>query len=78
MMVTSMWALTDFTAANGGTRFVPGLAPLVRRCPTPRADWSTSTCARSRCRPAAVMIFHGSLWHGGGAEHDAPTSGGSA
>ena len=24
MMVTSMWALTDFTAANGGTRFVPG------------------------------------------------------
>ena len=24
MMVTSMWALTDFTAENGGTRFVPG------------------------------------------------------
>ncbi len=24
MMVTSMWALTDFTEANGGTRFVPG------------------------------------------------------
>ena len=24
MMVTSMWALTDFTADNGGTRFVPG------------------------------------------------------
>ena len=24
MMVTCMWALTDFTAENGGTRFVPG------------------------------------------------------
>jgi ectoine hydroxylase-related dioxygenase (phytanoyl-CoA dioxygenase family) len=24
MMVTSMWALTDFTPDNGGTRFVPG------------------------------------------------------
>src|SRR5262245_55332123 len=24
MMVTSLWALTDFTAANGGTNYVPG------------------------------------------------------
>lgn len=24
MMVTSMWALTDFTGANGGTRYIPG------------------------------------------------------
>ena len=24
MMVTSIWALTDFTAANGGTCYVPG------------------------------------------------------
>ena len=50
MMVTSMWALTDFTAANGGTRYIPGLAPHAGH-PAGRARPST-TCARSRCRRA--------------------------
>jgi ectoine hydroxylase-related dioxygenase (phytanoyl-CoA dioxygenase family) len=65
MMVTSMWALTDFTAANGGTRFVPGSHRFAH---TPDAPGALDDVeVRALEMPAgAVMIFHGSLWHGGG------------
>jgi ectoine hydroxylase-related dioxygenase (phytanoyl-CoA dioxygenase family) len=63
MMVTSMWALDDFTAENGGTRFVPG-SHLFARTPDEPGDVEV----RALEMPAgSVMIFHGSLWHGGGA-----------
>jgi ectoine hydroxylase-related dioxygenase (phytanoyl-CoA dioxygenase family) len=64
MMVTSMWALTDFTAANGGTAYIPGShrLPVIRRSELDHHE------VRALEMPAgAVMIFHGSLWHGGGA-----------
>ncbi len=63
MMVTSMWALTDFTAANGGTRFVPGShrLPLI-----PEAELDQHDVRALEMPAGAVMIFHGSLWHGGG------------
>ena len=67
MMVTSMWALTDFTAATGGTWFVPG---SHRRADVPNADGTVPSDVEvhSLEMPAgSVMIFHGSLWHGGGA-----------
>lgn len=67
MMVTSMWALTDFTAANGGTWFVPG---SHRRADVPNADGTlpSDVEVQSLVMPSgSVMIFHGSLWHGGGA-----------
>jgi ectoine hydroxylase-related dioxygenase (phytanoyl-CoA dioxygenase family) len=63
MMVTSMWALTDFTAANGGTRYIPGShrLPVIHETDLEQHD------VRALEMPAgAVMIFHGSLWHGGG------------
>jgi ectoine hydroxylase-related dioxygenase (phytanoyl-CoA dioxygenase family) len=66
MMVTSMWALTDFTADNGGTRFVPGSHRFA--CTPESPDAPTDVEVRALEMPAgSVMIFHGSLWHGGGA-----------
>jgi len=66
MMVTSMWALTDFTAANGGTRFVPGSHRFPCTPESPDAPLDVDVCALEM--PAgSVMVFHGSLWHAGGA-----------
>jgi len=59
----TMWALTDFTEANGATRVVPG---------THTADCSPDYGAPYDSIPAemargSVLVWHGSLWHGGGA-----------
>lgn len=59
----TMWALTDFTEANGATRIIPG---------SHRADASPTFGETYDSIPAemgrgSVLIWHGSLWHGGGA-----------
>jgi ectoine hydroxylase-related dioxygenase (phytanoyl-CoA dioxygenase family) len=59
----SMWALTDFTEENGATRVIPG---------SHRADHSPEYGAAFDSVPAemaagSVLVWHGSLWHGGGA-----------
>ncbi len=65
MMVTSMWALTDFTNANGGTRYVPG-SHLWATTPASK-DAPAHVDERSlEMKAGSVMVFHGSLWHGGG------------
>ncbi|MDQ1468006.1 MAG: hypothetical protein QOH10_2421 [Actinomycetota bacterium] len=65
MFVTTMWALTDFTDANGGTRFVPGSHLFSGTPDLPGA--LDGVDIRALEMPAgSVMIFHGSLWHGGG------------
>jgi ectoine hydroxylase-related dioxygenase (phytanoyl-CoA dioxygenase family) len=66
MMVTSMWALSDFTPDNGGTRFVPGSHRFPCTPESPEAPLVVDVCALEM--PAgSVMVFHGSLWHAGGA-----------
>jgi ectoine hydroxylase-related dioxygenase (phytanoyl-CoA dioxygenase family) len=64
MMVTSMWALTDFTAENGGTQFVPG-SHLWTEVPDPDDDLGDQV-EYLEMPAGSVMVFHGCLWHGGG------------
>jgi ectoine hydroxylase-related dioxygenase (phytanoyl-CoA dioxygenase family) len=63
MMVTSMWALTDFTAANGGTRYIPGSHRLPY---IPKTELDQHDVRALEMPAGSVMVFHGSLWHGGG------------
>jgi ectoine hydroxylase-related dioxygenase (phytanoyl-CoA dioxygenase family) len=58
----TMWALTDFTEANGATRVIPGshLADA-----SPRFGQQYDSVAAEMPR-GSVLIWHGSLWHGGG------------
>jgi ectoine hydroxylase-related dioxygenase (phytanoyl-CoA dioxygenase family) len=65
----SMWALTDFTERNGATRIVPG---------SHRADHSPEYGKEFDSIPAemprgGILIWHGSLWHGGGANRTRET-----
>ena len=63
LMCVSMWALTDFTDANGATRYVPGSHKFDHG-----PDYSKEYETLPAEMPAgSVMIFDGSLWHGGGA-----------
>jgi ectoine hydroxylase-related dioxygenase (phytanoyl-CoA dioxygenase family) len=59
----SMWALTDFTEANGATRLVPG-THLFDHSPDYGKPYDSIPAEMAK---GSVLIWHGSLWHGGGA-----------
>jgi ectoine hydroxylase-related dioxygenase (phytanoyl-CoA dioxygenase family) len=59
----TMWALTDFTEANGATRLVPG-SHLLDHSPDYGADYESIAAEMSK---GSVLVWVGSLWHGGGA-----------
>jgi ectoine hydroxylase-related dioxygenase (phytanoyl-CoA dioxygenase family) len=59
----SMWALTDFTEANGATRLIPG-SHLSDTNPDYGAPYDSIAAEMPK---GSVLIWHGSLWHGGGA-----------
>ena len=59
----TMWALTDFTAANGATRVVPG-SHTADRSPDYGAPYDSVAAEMPK---GSVLVWHGSLWHGGGA-----------
>jgi ectoine hydroxylase-related dioxygenase (phytanoyl-CoA dioxygenase family) len=62
IVCNSMWALTDFTKANGATR-------LVRKShlgPNPQYGGDYPTIAAEMPK-GSVLIWDGALWHGGGA-----------
>jgi ectoine hydroxylase-related dioxygenase (phytanoyl-CoA dioxygenase family) len=62
VVCNSMWALTDFNEANGATRLVPGthLGPS----PDFGRDYDSIPAEMGR---GSVLVWNGSLWHGGGA-----------
>jgi ectoine hydroxylase-related dioxygenase (phytanoyl-CoA dioxygenase family) len=59
----TMWALTDFTEPNGATRVIPG-SHLWDYSPTYGQSYNSVPAEMSS---GTVLIWHGSLWHGGGA-----------
>jgi ectoine hydroxylase-related dioxygenase (phytanoyl-CoA dioxygenase family) len=67
VICNTMWALTDFTAANGGTRLVPG-SHRETRSPVPFEELPSIPAEMPR---GSVLVWHGSLWHGGGANDTA-------
>jgi ectoine hydroxylase-related dioxygenase (phytanoyl-CoA dioxygenase family) len=59
----SMWALTDFTAANGATRIIPG-SHRWNHFPEYGSEYDTIA---AEMPAGSILIWEGSLWHGGGA-----------
>src|SRR6476660_2215385 len=59
----TMWALTDFTEANGATRLVPR-SHLAETSPDYGHHYDSIAAEMPK---GSVLIWHGSLWHGGGA-----------
>jgi ectoine hydroxylase-related dioxygenase (phytanoyl-CoA dioxygenase family) len=62
IVCNSMWALTDFTEANGATRLVPG----SHKKPNPDYGGAYDTIPAEMAK-GSVLIWDGALWHGGGA-----------
>lgn len=62
LVCSALFALDDFTAANGATRVVPG--SHLRPSPDFGAECETVPAEMAR---GSALIFHGGLWHGGGA-----------
>ncbi len=63
IVCNTMWALTDFTEENGATRVVPG-SHRADHSPHPHGHYRTVAAEMPR---GSVLVWHGSLWHGGGA-----------
>jgi len=59
----TMWALTEFTEANGATRVIPG-SHLADASPDYGAPYGS---VPAEMAAGSVLVWHGSLWHGGGA-----------
>lgn len=63
IVCNTMWALTDFSEENGATRVVPG-SHKAKGSPEYGKDQESVACEMAR---GSVLVWHGSLWHGGGA-----------
>ncbi len=62
IVCNSMWALSDFTDANGATRLVPG--SHLKTNPDYGGRYDTIP---AEMKKGSVLIWDGALWHGGGA-----------
>ena len=64
IICNTMWAITDFTAANGATRLVPR-SHLSPELPEMFGDYAG--LRQAEMPKGSVLVWVGSLWHGGGA-----------
>ncbi len=67
LVCNSMWALTDFTEANGATRLVPG----SHRFDAKPEYGSHPESIATEMPKGSILVWNGSLWHGGGANRSA-------
>jgi hypothetical protein len=62
--VASIWAIDPFTEDNGATVVIPGSHLWPDRAPTPEDERRLVTVVMP---PGSLLFFHGTTWHGGGA-----------
>jgi ectoine hydroxylase-related dioxygenase (phytanoyl-CoA dioxygenase family) len=63
IICNTMWAITDFTEQNGATRLIPG-SNKREDPPNPLERYDTIAAEMSK---GSVLVWVGSVWHGGGA-----------
>jgi ectoine hydroxylase-related dioxygenase (phytanoyl-CoA dioxygenase family) len=63
LICNTMWAITDFTEENGATRLIPG-THLADHSPDLLEHYDSIPAEMSK---GGVLVWVGSLWHGGGA-----------
>jgi ectoine hydroxylase-related dioxygenase (phytanoyl-CoA dioxygenase family) len=63
IICNTVWAITDFTEENGATRLIPG-SHLCDLAPNPLERYDTIA---AEMQAGSVLVWLGSLWHGGGA-----------
>jgi ectoine hydroxylase-related dioxygenase (phytanoyl-CoA dioxygenase family) len=63
LICNTMWAITDFTEENGATRLIPG-SHLASEPPNPLEYYDSIPAEMTK---GSVLVWVGSLWHGGGA-----------
>lgn len=68
LTLNSMWALSDFSADNGATRVVPGSHTWTEKRVEPGAEAGAVT---AEMPAGSVLLYLGSLLHGGGANRAA-------
>jgi ectoine hydroxylase-related dioxygenase (phytanoyl-CoA dioxygenase family) len=64
----TIWALTDFTEENGATRVIPGSNHFEDKLRFTEAD-----TIPAEMRRGSVLVYNGSVYHGGGANRSDAT-----
>ena len=67
VVCNSMWAITDFTEENGATRVVPG-SHLYDHSPEYGKHYDSIAAEMPK---GSVLVYNGSMWHGGGLNQTA-------